>query len=172
MFLLLKYLHVRKRFSFEKAKIIAVELGNEALTSVKNNLTQFSEDEISRIKFFSWPDTENTEEYQDVMKFTFDYFESNSDFRKELRGMIMLWTEKVERKFSNEDINIFAKYFLSELPECLDKVKIGGLDCDAYMYPFESTFTDFVYNIQLGNKYKDLRSGIMKYGPKTLIIYN
>lgn len=41
-----------------------------------------------------------------------------------------------------------AFYILEELPEVISRVKIGGVVCDAYAYPFDGDLPEFVEQLQ------------------------
>jgi tRNA-dependent cyclodipeptide synthase len=163
-------IQVRKRVSFEKAKELAKQEGADIISKLKEYTDKLPKEFQERIKYFSWSDIENTAEYQEKMNFIFDFYNQNSEFKNELRQMVRSWVSKEERKFNDEDIETFIKYFLSELPECLDRVPIGGLECDAYLYPSESSFTDLVFDIQNGVKFKEIKEFIITVPKITIII--
>ena len=166
-------IEVRSRVSRQKSLDIAVMKGKELLKMVEIACESYNFEEKSRIKFVSWTEIEDKEDYKMMMDFVFKYYESNLDFKRELQYITRSLVSKEARFFDYDDIETFNKYFLSELPELLTRVKIGKYNCDAFVCPYESDFTKLSACIQNGIKYHELQLNIVdKFLPKVCIILN
>ena len=123
-------IQARKGLSPEKSMEKALEMGNSILNKVKNAIDQtLSEENKEKIEYVHWEELRD-EEYKKKLKFLYNYFETNTEFRDALIGIVKDHVSGEVRNFSDKSIKLMASYILEELPECVSRVSIGTIKCD------------------------------------------
>lgn len=162
-------IQIRSRKSPESALRLAKKMGTEIVASVKELTDQHLDDEQkSKLIFADWSDVAD-EKYKKKVNFLYEAFGSNLDFRNTVRDIVKEYTSKGDRIFSKEDIDMLSTYILEELPELIGRVPVKGYICDAYAYPFDGSLTKLVEDIQLGNKFPEIRNKILDTEPKVFL---
>jgi tRNA-dependent cyclodipeptide synthase len=165
-------LEVRNRLTYEKALKKARTAGSEILNNIKKLAeSKFSERELDIIIYANWEDLAN-KTYQDKVSFLYQLYKDNDNFAKHIDNLIKDYTKKEKRVFTSEEITRLSNYILEELPECLCRVPIHNLVCDAYIYPTDGPLAIFVEQLQFGKIFPEIREKILDTDPKALIIAN
>jgi len=162
-------LEVRKRVSFEKASEMADKKGNGILRDVKLEIEKkFLPHEVDKIVYAKWRDIVN-ESYRDKLIFLRAYYKNNDEFKKKINLMVKGFTLREERKFSDADIERFGEYVIEEMPELINRVKMAGYVCDAYMYPFDGDLTRFIEKVQKGEVFPEIKKNVMDTDQKVFL---
>ncbi len=162
-------LEVRKGISHENALHRANELGDEILAAVKIAIKEtFSDTEIERIKFAKWADVAGPT-YQKDVSFLYSQYESDLEFKETIHEIVNQVVSGENREFSIEQIHHLGTYILEEMPEVLKRVPIGGIVCDAYVYPYDGELTRLVERIQKGEVFSGIKEAIVTTYPKVFL---
>ncbi len=162
-------IQVRRRVSTVKAQEIAQKMSKELMDKVKQMVeAKLSFEEGSRVVYANWSDLQ-TEDYRDKVRFMYDLYENNLDFKREIVSLVEGHTSQEERNYRPEDLDKFATYLLEEFPEVAGIVPIKGVFCDAYVYPRDGEMTQFVEEIQKGKKFPEIKEFIIGSKPKTFL---
>lgn len=162
-------LKVRSRKSTSKSFELARKMSADLIASVKEEVDdRLSEEQKTKIIYAGWSDVAD-EQYQKKVRYLYKKYEEDSDFRTEILNIVREATSKERQEFSEESINILGTYVLEELPEVIARVPIKGVVCDAYVYPFDSSVTEFVEHIQKGDRFRDVRREIMDTESKVFL---
>lgn len=154
-------IEVRNGKKYEKALEISRQKGNNILQEVKDEINNsFSSDEIIKIKYANWEGVTD-EKYKAKVDYLYNLFLTDKKFRQEVVGIVRNGASKEERIFSEEQLERLAHYILEELPEVLNRVKIGKLSYDACVYPFDGELTKFVEQIQKAKVFPEIKKSIM-----------
>lgn len=162
-------LEIRSRITYEKALERADKMGTSILEEVKVNLEKvLSAEDFEKIKFVKWKDVVD-ESYQEKVHFLYDKYENDFLFKESIQDIVKNGISKEERLFSKDDINRLGHYLIEEMPEVLSKVKMVGLDCDAYVYPNSGEFVTFIERIQKGEIFSEIKENIIDTEPKIFL---
>jgi len=162
-------IEARSGVSNEKAMRKALEMGNTILEEVKNKIdNEFSESDKLKIEYVHWDELKD-EAYNSKLKFLYEYFENNLEFKNAILDIVKDHLSKEVRTFEESEINLMAYYILEELPECVSRVKIGTIAHDAFAYPTDGQLTDFVERIQNGETFPEVGKRILDTEPKVFL---
>ncbi|MFA5996224.1 MAG: tRNA-dependent cyclodipeptide synthase [Candidatus Paceibacterota bacterium] len=159
-------LEVRNRIPYDKAVRSATGKGREILSKVEEYIKiNFRPDEAEKVFYATWKDLDDST-YKRKVNYLYGLFESSVAFAEALKAIVRNQIAKEERKFSEEDVSKFATYILEELPECISRVPVRGIPCDAYAYPFDGELAQFVERIQQGEEFPEIKANILDTKPK------
>lgn len=163
-------LEVRNNITFEAAKRNVDRKGMQILEDIKKEVeARFSESEKERIMYLRWNDIVD-DEYQKKVTYLYKKYKEDVNFANSINNLVREFTNKEERKFSDSQIERLGNYILEELPECLCRVNMGGIVCDAYVYPHDGPVTILVEKIQKGEIFPEIKENIIDTDPKVLIV--
>ena len=162
-------IEIRNRKSSEKAKEIALKLGDEILEEVKALANKkFSSEQLAKIHYAKWDDL-MTPEFQNKLDSLNAKYKTDNKFRDEIINLINGFTKNENRNFSPEDKIRLGEYVVAEFPEILCRVPIKGLLFDAYAYPFDGKLVEFIENIQNGLIFSEIKENILDTEPKVFL---
>lgn len=162
-------IEIRNRKSPEKAKEIALKLGDEILGEVKALANKkFSSEQLAKIHYAKW-DGLMTPEFQNKLDYLNAKYETDSKFRDEIINLINGFTKDENRNFSPEDKIRLGEYVIAEFPEILCRVPIQGLLFDAYAYPFDGKLVEFIEDIQKGLIFPEIKENVLNTEPKVFL---
>lgn len=163
-------IEVRNRRSPEKAREIALRLGNEILEEVKVLAnSKLTPDQFSKLYFAKW-DELLTPAFQEKLDFLNKKYSTDSEFKRTIVELVDSFTSNENRLFSNEDKVKLGSYVVAEFPEIIARTPINGLIFDAYAYPYDGKLPELVENIQKGDLFPDVRDKVMDTEPKVLLV--
>lgn len=162
-------IEIRNRKSPEKAKEIALKLGDEILGEVKALANKkFSSEQLAKIHYAKWDDL-MTPEFQNKLDYLNAKYKTDSKFRDEIINLINGFTKDENRSFSLEDKIRLGEYVIAEFPEILCRVPITGLLFDAYAYPFDGKLVEFIEDIQKGLIFPEIKANVLNTEPKVFL---
>lgn len=160
---------VRNRVSFESAQRKVGRQGKEILEQTRKTLEeQLSKESVEKIKYFQWTDIADTE-YQSKVEYLRNLYTNNNDFRNSILSIVKGFTSRENRSFTDENILRLGEYILEELPEIINRVRMGDVECDAYVYPFDGELPVFAEKIQMGEVFPEIKEAIMDTEPKVFL---
>lgn len=163
-------LEVRKRISSEKALAQAKNMSEEFLNLLQDKARHhFTKSDQDRIIYATWDDVGDSA-YQSHVKYFYQKFESDDAFAFSVKSIVRDWVSKEERTFTENDVTRFSHYILEELPECLLRVPIKGLVCDAYAYPFDGQLPEFIESLQKGDIFPEIKKELGILSPKVFLV--
>ncbi len=161
---------VRNRIRYEKALEKTIGQGEQLLTDLRRELKSIlSSDDYRKVKYVQW-DEISTELYQSKVQYLRMLYSNDLNFHAAIVNIVKEFTLKEQRVFSEQDISRLGEYIIEELPECIARVPMGSIECDAYIYPYDGTLTEFVDQIQKGTIFPKIRDVIMDTAPKVLLV--
>lgn len=162
-------LEVRNNISYDAALRKAKKKGSEILKEVRNSVERdFKEGERNRIVYAAWSDLVD-QKYKEKVAYLYRAYEENTDFALAIQNIVTGFTAKEDKQFSKIEINRLCHYILEELPECISRVSINGIICDAYAYPHDGALPIFVERIQKGELFPEIRAVVMDTEPKVFM---
>lgn len=162
-------LQVRNDVSYEAALRKAKHKGSEVLEEVKLLIERGLQEEArNRVVYATWSDIED-DAYKAKVKYLYEVYEQHPDFTLAIQNLVRGFTSKEERKFSETEINRLSHYILEELVECVSRVPIKNIPCDAYAYPYDGELSVFVEQIQKGEIFPEVRDKILDTEPKVFM---
>ena len=161
-------LEVRNRISHEKALKQAERMSSELFEKVKVGLAGFDQNDISRLLFVNW-DAIVDDNFNKKLEYLMDRYEKDPVFKDYIHNIVRSHTSKESRKFSEEDVDRFGDYIISEMPEFLTRVPMGGVVVDAYVYPHDNEVTKFAEDLQKGAIFPEIKNIIMDTEPKVFL---
>lgn len=163
-------LEVLERFSKKQALSAADKMGDELLTSVQQEVKkQFSKENVHRIHFAKW-DSIETCSYKEKTAFLYSLYETDEPFKKIINASAEHIVLKEARSYSEDEIHRLGCYLIEEMCEIINRVKIGGIVCDALVCPYDSELSRLVGKIQQGTVFPEIKSGIMDTLPKVMLV--
>lgn len=162
-------LEVRNKIAHGKALNKANEQGNEILSAVKKAAEEyFEEKEIERITYAKWNDLV-AEKYNQKVEYLRYLYDHNNEFQNCITTIVRNFIQKEKRAFSDKEIFRLGEYIIEELPEVINRIKMKGVQYDAYTYPFDGELTKLVEEIQEGKRFQEIRKNIMDTKPKVFL---
>lgn len=156
-------LEIRNRISHEKA-LKEVTKSRTDLYAKVQEVGMFD----SRVVFATWDDLTD-DKFKEKVKVTYDFYDTNPDFKNHIYSLVRSYTSKEARKFSDADIHHFGKYLVEEIPEIINRVPIKGLIVDAYTYPYDNDTSKLAEQIQRGEIFPELKARLMDTKPKVFL---
>jgi tRNA-dependent cyclodipeptide synthase len=155
--------------SLEKSKVITLQQGRAILEQVKEQVAEsVSEQSRQRIVYAQWDDIVD-QKYQQKVDFLYNLYSSDKDFRGKILDLVNEHTATETRMFDENARTKMAQYILEELPESLCRVKISGVTCDAYAYPFDGPLCIFIEELQRGVVFPEIGNTIIDTEPKVFL---
>jgi tRNA-dependent cyclodipeptide synthase len=162
-------IEVRSRKSSEKAKEIAIKMGDKILEGTKALAEKrFSHQQLTKIYYAKWDDI-TTPKYRKKVKFLYNKCENDPVFRCAIFKYIEDFLKKEDRVFSQKDKQKLGMYIIEEMPEILCRVPIKNLPVDAYIDPFDSELCEMVEQIQKGAIFPEIKEKIIDTEPKVFL---
>ncbi len=162
-------LEVKKRISLDKALDMTHKMGDELLNQVKADASKlFSSEELSKLHFAKWNDLVD-DSYNSKIEYLNNLYKTDHNFKDTLESIARKSVENGERTYSEEDINRLGVYIVEELPHQINKVQIGGIICDALVYPFDGEIPVLVEEIQKGGRFPEIKRSILDTEPKVFL---
>jgi len=162
-------IEVRSRKSPEKAREVALKLGDKIISEVKSLAeSKFSTEDLSKIRYARW-DELHTSEYQDKLVYFNKKYETDVNFKNHIIGLVDGFTKNKGRNFSQEDKVKLGSYVVAEFPEILTRTPINSWTLDAYAYPFDGALPEFIENIQKGVIFPEIKENVMDTEPKVFM---
>lgn len=160
---------VRNRVSFESALIKVERLGSDILHQTRLALeNQLSTEELSKITYCKWSELADSN-YKEKVDYLNRLYENRSDFQEAITSIVKGFTQKESRQFSDTDILRLGQYIIEELPEIINRVPMNGIECDAFVYPFDGELPVLTEKIQRGELFPEIRQTIMDTEPKVFL---
>lgn len=162
-------LEVRNDISFEKALVKANKMGSDILKAVEIELSKkLSKEDYNKVVYVKWNDliSDNFTKKVEYLKLLYS---NNFDFKQSIHAIVKGFVQKEQRNFSEDKINRFGDYIIEEMPEIISRVKMKGISCDAYTYPYDGELTILVEKIQKGEIFLEIRENIMDTEPKVFL---
>ena len=164
-------LEVRKRITYERALAMADQMGTALLVQIKQEAEKtFSPEELAKIQYVKW-DVIADEAYKKKVKYLYNFYETNEEFKNCLRLIVTNALEKESRPrtFSEDEISRLTMYIIEELPERTTRVPMGEFECDAFTYPYDGEIVKLADEIQKGERFPEIRENILDTEPKVFI---
>ncbi len=162
-------LEIRMDISKEKAQKVADTMGTDILDKVKSELEKvLSPENFKKIKYVKWNEIIDSA-YDEKLRYLYLSYNSDSVFKNTIYEIVKDFTSKEARKFNEQQMNRFGDYLIEEFPELLNRVKMAGTRCDAYICPFDSKMTQLVESIQNGEIFPEIKEKIMDTEPKVFL---
>lgn len=162
-------LEVRNRISYEKALEKTDKMGSDILEAVRIELSkQLTEEDYEKTVYVKWDDLVD-DSFTNKVEYLKSLYSNNIDFKKSIHSIVESFVQKEQRNFSKEDINRFGDYIIQEMPEVINRVKMKGIICDAYTYPYDGELTRLVERIQEGKIFPEIIENIMDTEPKVFL---
>ncbi|OHA86337.1 MAG: hypothetical protein A3A90_00070 [Candidatus Zambryskibacteria bacterium RIFCSPLOWO2_01_FULL_35_19] len=162
-------LEIKKRTSYEKALLMAEQMGNDFLEQLKAEMPKhFSPEEALKIIFAKWNDLVD-DLYKNKVNYLYKLYTSNNDFKNLIENIATEAVINGERKYSPEEIHRLGDYVIEELPHQLNRVQIKGFLYDALVYPFDGKIPELVEKIQKGEVFPEIKENIMDTEPKVFM---
>lgn len=162
-------IEVRNRKRSEKAREIALKMGDEILQKTRELAeSKLSSTQLAKIHYAKW-DELLTREYQTKLDFLRKKYQDDSNFRDTIIKFINDFTGEENKNFSSEDKLKLGTYLVEELPELLCRVPIQNLPFDGNAYPYDSEFLAVVEKIQEGDLFPEIKQNIINTPPKVFL---
>ncbi|MFA5872225.1 MAG: tRNA-dependent cyclodipeptide synthase [Parcubacteria group bacterium] len=162
-------IEVRQAQSPENAREIARKKGQVSLREIQKLFnSEFSPEQLGKISYVTW-DNLVDEKFKQKLVFLYSYFEKDQNFRNRLVEIIRGFVSREARSFSGEKLIRLSHYIIEELPELVNRVKIGDIFYDAYAYPYDTEVTRLIDNIQKGTEFPEIKEVIMDTEPKIFL---
>lgn len=162
-------LSIRNKLSDKHAEEVAVRYGKDLMQKVREKVnTCFSEEERAKIIYATWDDIADNK-YREKVKFLYNLYDSNIEFKNYIENFIKEWISKEKRIFKEVDIHKFGKYIIEELPELMVQVPACGVIYEAYTYPYKSKLTQFIGELQKGQVFPEIKDNILDGEPKIFL---
>jgi tRNA-dependent cyclodipeptide synthase len=163
-------LEVLEGFSKEQALSAADKMGDELIASVQQEVKkQFSKETVNRIHFAKW-DSIETCSYREKTTFLYSLYETDEPFKKIIHSSAEHIVLKEARSYSEDEIHRLGCYIIEEMCEIINRVKIGGIVCDALVCPYDSELARLVGKIQQGTVFPEIKSRMMDTLPKVMLV--
>lgn len=162
-------IEVRDNIIYDKALKKANRLGDDILTKVKEKARlKLSPEDNLRIMYLKWNEIVDGD-YLKKLDYLKTLYKHDDFFRESILSLVKSFIAKEKRVFSSDQLGRLGEYILAELPEVINRVKMNGIVCDAYAYPFNGELAEFVEKIQKGEKFPQIKNNIMDTEPKVFI---
>jgi tRNA-dependent cyclodipeptide synthase len=154
----------------EKALTTAIKMGDELIASLQLEVNKlFSKEDIQGIHYAKW-DTIETSAYKEKTAYLYSLYETDEEFKKTIHAISQHTVSKEIRSFSEVEIHRLGCYIIEEMSEIINRVKIGGIVCDALVCPYDSELARLVGKIQQGVIFPEIKSNILDTLPKVLLV--
>lgn len=163
-------LQVRNDRTPEKALEIAMGMGDAILEKIKTQAqSKFTPEQLAKIHYARW-DELLTPEFKRKLAYLQNKYKTDENFKAAILKNIDEFLKKETRVFSENDRVRLGEYLISELPEHLCRVPTGGLVYDAFVYPYDSAFPEFVEKVQKGVLFPEIKKTVMDSEPKVFLV--
>lgn len=162
-------LEVRNKISYEKALQKAEKQGSEILSKVKSEIEQkFPKEVTERIVYVKWNEI-GDEKFKQKIEYLKSLYNQNVDFQNTIHLFVKGFVSKEEREFSKEEIHRLGEYIIEELPEIMNRLSMGKIICDAFIYPYDGELAEFAEQLQKGERFPEIKENIMDTEPKVFL---
>lgn len=144
-------IEVRERRSPRSAAQKALKLGDNILAQVREAVhLEFGVQDCSRIFYAKWEGL-LTKDYNKKMEYLYNEYKNNTEFKGAIVSLVKGLVRGENRQFSEVDEVRLGCYLIEELPELLCRTPIAGIAFEAYVYPYDGEFLEFVEKLQSGH---------------------
>jgi len=162
-------IEVREDRSPRSAVASAKKKGKIALSEIKKIFKEaLSSDELRRVEYVTWDELID-EKFRRKLAFLYSFFDKNQNFKNRLLEIIREFVSHEARDFSEDKLIRLSHYIIEELPELINRVKIGNITYDAYAYPHDTEIARLVDKIQKGEEFPEIKAAIMDAEPKVFL---
>lgn len=162
-------LEVRNRISFDKAERLADQMGTDILNNVKAQLEkELSAEDNKKIIYVKWQSIVD-DSYKNKLGYIQSLYQNNTEFKNTIETIVRGLTSKEVKTFTDQEITRLGEYIVAEIPEVINRVKMAGSICDAYVYPYDGELTRLIEKIQKGEVFPEIKENIMDTEPKVFL---
>ncbi|MDQ5976452.1 MAG: hypothetical protein QG664_365 [Patescibacteria group bacterium] len=160
---------VRNRVTFQSALKKVDKLGSDILEQTRLVLeSELPGADLAKITYCKWDGLAN-KKYKDKVDYLNELYRNDGNFQKSITSIVRGFTSKETRHFSDANILRLGQYIIEELPELINRVPMNGVECDAYVYPFDGELVVLTEKIQRGELFPEIKKAIMDTNPKVFL---
>lgn len=144
---------VKCGYNKDRANKVATREGEKVEQIIKDILNSFSLQNRSKVQILKWGDIE-TEEYKKQVAILHDEFKTNSDFKKQMIGIVKE-NIKLDR-LSESDYEKLSVYPMEELPLLVGGLEYNGIKYELLPYPGISQIDYLAIGLQNKTMFTDI----------------